>query len=61
FNAINKSISTAAGVNYLDITGISRQAANDPSLIAPDGLHPSAKMYALWVAQLSDQVKNRFR
>ncbi|MGZ3946353.1 MAG: SGNH/GDSL hydrolase family protein, partial [Mucilaginibacter sp.] len=47
FNAINKSISTAAGVNYLDITGISRQAANDPSLIAPDGLHPSAKMYAL--------------
>jgi len=61
FNAINKSISTAAGVNYLDITAISRQAANDPALIAPDGLHPSGKMYALWVGELSEQVKNLFR
>lgn len=57
FNAINKSISLAAGVNYLDITGISRQAANDPSLIAPDGLHPSGKMYGLWVGLLSAQVE----
>jgi len=56
FNAINKSISTAAGVNYLDITGISRQAANDPSLIAPDGLHPSGKMYGFWVGQLAPMV-----
>ena len=52
FNAVNKSISLASGVNYLDITGISREAATDPTLIAPDGLHPSGKMYALWVQQL---------
>jgi len=52
FNAINKQISTAAGVNYLDITTISRQAANDPDLIASDGLHPSGKMYLEWVEQL---------
>ena len=57
FNAINKSISGAAGVNYLDITGISRQAATGPTLIAPDGLHPSGKMYALWVGLLSAQVE----
>lgn len=56
FNAINKSISLAAGVNYLDITGISRQAATDPTLIAPDGLHPSGKMYMLWVQQLVPMV-----
>jgi len=49
FNAINKQISIAAGVNYLDITGISRQAANEPDLTAADGLHPSGKMYAMWV------------
>ena len=60
FNAINKSISTAAGVNYLDITAISRQAANDPGLIAPDGLHPSGKMYGLWVGELSVQVGKAF-
>jgi lysophospholipase L1-like esterase len=58
FNAINKSVSMGAGGNYLDITGISRQAANDPGLIAADGLHPSRKMYGLWVEQLSVQVKN---
>ncbi|HVW14796.1 MAG TPA: SGNH/GDSL hydrolase family protein [Mucilaginibacter sp.] len=58
FNAINKLISAAAGVNYLDITPISRQAANDPGLIAPDGLHPSGKMYDLWVEQLMPVVKS---
>jgi lysophospholipase L1-like esterase len=57
FNAINKSISVAAGVNYLDITDISRQAATDATLIAPDGLHPSGKMYSLWVQRLAPMVK----
>jgi lysophospholipase L1-like esterase len=56
FNAINKQISTAAGVNYLDITPISRKAANDPDLIAGDGLHPSAKMYRDWVKLLKPMV-----
>src|SRR4051812_38454718 len=49
FNAINKAISLKAGVNYLDITPISKKAANDQTLTAPDGLHPSGKMYAEWV------------
>jgi lysophospholipase L1-like esterase len=61
FNAINRSLSAAAGVNYLDITGISRQAATDPTLSAGDGLHPSAKMYALWVGLLSRQVSQALR
>jgi lysophospholipase L1-like esterase len=57
FNAINKDESTKAGVNYLDITDISRQAANDASLIATDGLHPSGKMYGLWVQRLAPLIK----
>jgi lysophospholipase L1-like esterase len=61
FNAINKSISLAAGANYLDITGISRQAATDPTLIAPDGLHPSGKMYRLWVQQLAPLVETKLK
>ena len=56
FNAINKDISTKAGVNYIDITPISRQAATDLSLVAGDGLHPSGKMYTLWVAELLPRV-----
>jgi lysophospholipase L1-like esterase len=56
FNAINKQESSNAGVNYLDLTGISREAANDATLIASDGLHPSYKMYKLWIDQLAPMV-----
>ena len=56
FNAANKAISQAAGVNYLDITAISRNAATNPTLIASDGLHPSAAMYALWMQELEPMV-----
>ncbi|MFN3492157.1 MAG: SGNH/GDSL hydrolase family protein, partial [Anaerolineales bacterium] len=48
FNQINKEESEKAGIAYVDVTPISRQAVNDPELIAPDGLHPSGKMYAEW-------------
>lgn len=48
FNAINHELSEKAGVHYIDVTPISRGAMGDASLIAPDGLHPSGKMYALW-------------
>ena len=59
FNAINKQESINAGVNYLDITAISREAATDTSLIASDGLHPSGKMYMLWIDQLGPMVLKR--
>ena len=48
FNETNRIESRRAGVLYLDITGISREAATDLSLVAEDGLHPSGAMYALW-------------
>ncbi|HEY0244992.1 MAG TPA: SGNH/GDSL hydrolase family protein [Mucilaginibacter sp.] len=56
FNAINKEESTKAGVHYLDITPISRQAKTDLLLVADDGLHPSAAMYKLWVQELAPMV-----
>jgi len=56
FNKINETISNKAGVHYLNITSISRQAANDSQLIAPDGLHPSGIMYGLWVNMLEPLV-----
>lgn len=57
FNAINKQETQKAGVAYVDITPISKQAANDASLNAEDGLHPSAKMYGLWVKELLPVVE----
>lgn len=52
FNSINRDETEKAGAYYVDITPISREALNHKSLIAPDGLHPSASMYAQW-AQLA--------
>jgi len=48
FNAINRQIAEERGVNYVDITQVSRQAGEDETLLASDGLHPSGKMYAEW-------------
>ncbi|MCL4265860.1 MAG: SGNH/GDSL hydrolase family protein [Anaerolineae bacterium] len=49
FNAINRAEAEKAGVWYVDVTAVSRQAATDPTLIADDGLHPSGNMYTAWV------------
>ena len=52
FNSVNKSVATKRGVTYINITDISRQSLEDPELIAEDSLHPSGKMYALWVERI---------
>jgi lysophospholipase L1-like esterase len=57
FNAINKKIATQAAVNYIDITGFTRMAATNTSLIATDGLHPSGIEYAIWANQLLPVIK----
>lgn len=43
-------------VHYVEVTPISRLAAREPRLLAEDGLHPSAAMYALWVQKILAQV-----
>ncbi len=53
FNAANLEISQAYGVNYLNVTDDSRQAATDLSLVASDGLHYSAREYAIWAGKLA--------
>lgn len=55
FNAANKTISLQLGVNYIDITLISRES--DPALIAADGLHPSGKQYKKWADILVPLIK----
>ena len=61
FNAGNKEISFNAGVHYLDITPVSRQAKTSSSLIASDGLHPSGVQYEKWAELftplISDAIK----
>ena len=57
FNAVNKSISLNAGVHYVDITPVSREAKYNPSLVAADGLHPSANQYQKWSLLLAPLIK----
>ena len=52
FNAVNREESEKAGVHYIDVTPISRQAVEDAALVAPDGLHPSGKMYTMWAEKV---------
>jgi lysophospholipase L1-like esterase len=58
FNAVNKSVAHRLGTHYVDVTGISREAANNPALIASDGLHPSAEMYRRWLVEIIPVVES---
>jgi lysophospholipase L1-like esterase len=58
FNAINKQVTLQYQCNYVDITPASRQAKNNPSLIASDGLHPSGLEYKVWADSLLPVMLN---
>ncbi len=49
FNAVNLDETMQLRARYVNITPISRQAADNVSLLADDGLHPSGRMYKEWV------------
>jgi lysophospholipase L1-like esterase len=48
FNDINRDETRRAGARWVDVTPGSTRALGDRSLLAADGLHPSAAMYAEW-------------
>lgn len=52
FNAACQEITESYGIPFLNITGISQQGIDDPSLVATDNLHPSGKQYQRWVDEV---------
>jgi lysophospholipase L1-like esterase len=48
FNKIVTEESTKRGLRVIDIFPLSKKMSGDRSLVAADGLHPSAKEYAKW-------------
>ena len=52
FNEVNRDETGNAGASYIDITTISRMALDDFELTTGDRLHPSGKMYTLWVKKV---------
>ncbi len=61
YNLVVKNVSELYDVLFVDVTGISRMAADDSSLLATDGLHPSEKMYAMWVDKAMAPVVERIK
>ena len=58
FNKVNKEVSAALKVNYLDINADSKKALNDGSMVAADSLHFSGRMYRLWAEKLAPMIKS---
>jgi lysophospholipase L1-like esterase len=52
FNAVKKEVCETNGILFINITDISRLGLAQPDLVAGDRLHPSGKMYSLWVERI---------
>jgi lysophospholipase L1-like esterase len=57
FNAIAHDEAVRAHARWVDVTPVSREAADAPGMLVEDGLHPSAKQYAMWVAEILPQAQ----
>ncbi|HTI96848.1 MAG TPA: GDSL-type esterase/lipase family protein [Rudaea sp.] len=57
FNAAAAAIATTLRVHYADVTAISRDRGGAADMLAADGLHPSAAMYARWTVAIAIQAQ----
>ena len=48
YNAAAREVCAAHGVAFVDIADVSRARGAEPAMLAEDGLHPSARLYAEW-------------
>lgn len=55
-NEVLQETAATREVSFLDIHDLSLRAAEDRSLVAHDGLHPSGAQYALWVDRIAPVV-----
>lgn len=56
-NAVMARLAVARGIAVVDIFDISREAADDRSLVASDGLHPSGAQYRRWADRMAPVVR----
>ena len=53
FNSEIIQVSQESNIRYIDVTEISRQAAQDSRLLVADSLYPSGLMYTKWVEKIA--------
>jgi acyl-CoA thioesterase I len=56
-NAVVQRLAEERGIAFVDIFDLSLRAADDRSLVAADGLHPSGTQYGLWVERIEPVVR----
>ncbi len=57
FNAAAQALCAGRGVAFVDIAPVSRARGAEPAMLAGDGLHPSAAMYAQWARLALPQAR----
>lgn len=53
FNALAQAEAARVGARFVDVSAESRACADDPAMLAIDGLHPSAAQYARWLPAIA--------
>lgn len=61
YNEVIRQEAEARNILFFNITDISRLAATDNSLLADDRLHPSGKMYRMWVELMLPVIIKRLK
>ena len=59
-NQVLTDVAATRGIAVVDIGPIADRVTNDPTLVAPDGEHPSAKQYAGWADLIALHAKRLF-
>jgi lysophospholipase L1-like esterase len=60
FNDIVKEESEEAGVAFVSVFDLTEAMGDDPSLVAPDGLHATEKELKLWTDRIAPVAKERW-
>jgi lysophospholipase L1-like esterase len=61
YNAAAARICAGRGVAFVDIAPVSRSRGAEPAMLADDGLHPSAALYAEWARLALPVVRELLR
>ena len=61
FNSVIRAISIQYKVQFIDITPGTREAREDTSLLAADGLHPSVKEYTRWAEKVAAVISSQLK
>lgn len=61
FNAVYRRVAEEYGIDFYNITPISREVERNPDLLADDDLHPSGEMYRAWMLYIVDEVEEKLQ